>query len=171
MRRISLAVVGLLVLATSCAEADDGSSALEQAFFDGMSEEGVARTTARCVLRELQSDGYGPTDLAIAGMYSADPSPSTLGAMERCGLSQPPQGNDDCEGDTTCGQPTTVTGGAYGDDPFLDALHDDCAAGDMQACDDLYWQSPIGSQYEAFGDTCGDTVMSGQFGRCEEESG
>ena len=59
----------------------------------------------------------------------------------------------------------------YGDDPFLDALHDDCAAGDMRACDDLYWSSPIGSEYEAFGDTCGDTVMSGQFGRCEEESG
>lgn len=52
----------------------------------------------------------------------------------------------------------------YGDDPELDALWDACAAGDEVACDDLYWASPIGSEYEEFGQTCaymgcsGDTV-------------
>ena len=44
---------------------------------------------------------------------------------------------------------------AYGDDPHLDALWDDCEAGDMVACDDLYFVSPRGSDYEAFGDNCG----------------
>jgi hypothetical protein len=52
----------------------------------------------------------------------------------------------------------TVFSGAntYGDDPELDALWDACAAGDNVACDDLYSQSPFGSEYEAFGDTCGE---------------
>jgi hypothetical protein len=41
-----------------------------------------------------------------------------------------------------------------GDDPYLDGLWDGCAAGDAAACDELYFESPIGSEYEAFGDTC-----------------
>jgi hypothetical protein len=53
---------------------------------------------------------------------------------------------------------TTASGGAqaYGDDPALDALYDECEAGDFQACDDLYMDSPFGSEYEDFGDTCGE---------------
>jgi hypothetical protein len=43
----------------------------------------------------------------------------------------------------------------YGDDAELDALYDSCAGGDGQACDDLYYQSPFGSEYEDFGNTCG----------------
>ena len=42
----------------------------------------------------------------------------------------------------------------YGDDPALDALWDACDEGDVDACDELYWQSPIGSEYEAFGMGC-----------------
>ena len=37
------------------------------------------------------------------------------------------------------------SGGNYGDDPYLDSLYDQCADGDNQACDDLFWQSPGGS--------------------------
>lgn len=44
----------------------------------------------------------------------------------------------------------------YGDDARLDALWDACADGDGAACDDLYYTSPFGSAYEAFGNTCGD---------------
>lgn len=39
---------------------------------------------------------------------------------------------------------------------YLDALQAACAAGDWAACDDLYWDAPIDSDYEAFGDTCGE---------------
>lgn len=49
----------------------------------------------------------------------------------------------------------------YGDDASLDALHDACAAGDMQACDDLYFDSPLWSDYEEFGDTCGGRTDGG----------
>ncbi|WP_062135877.1 DUF4190 domain-containing protein [Demequina aestuarii] len=51
---------------------------------------------------------------------------------------------------------TEVTSEAtYGDDPFLDGLWDECEAGDMAACDDLYYESPVGSGYEDFGWECG----------------
>lgn len=39
---------------------------------------------------------------------------------------------------------------AYGDDAELDALWDGCAAGVADDCDDLYWLSPIDSEYETY---------------------
>jgi TIR domain len=49
-----------------------------------------------------------------------------------------------------------------GDDPALDALTDSCTAGDLAACDQLYVDSPVNSDYELYGDTCGarTTVLS-----------
>lgn len=38
---------------------------------------------------------------------------------------------------------------------YFEALKGACAAEDWAACDDLYLESPIGSDYETFGDTCG----------------
>ncbi|HQY33961.1 MAG TPA: hypothetical protein PLS68_08325 [Actinotalea sp.] len=49
----------------------------------------------------------------------------------------------------------------YGDDATLDALWDSCAGGDMAACDELYFSAPIDSEYESFGDTCGNTAEGG----------
>lgn len=43
----------------------------------------------------------------------------------------------------------------YGEDAALDALWDKCEAGDANACDDLYMESPFGSEYEEFGGSCG----------------
>lgn len=45
-----------------------------------------------------------------------------------------------------------------GTDAELDELWEACAAEDWQACDDLYFQSGLGTDYEAFGDTCGHRV-------------
>lgn len=46
--------------------------------------------------------------------------------------------------------------GTYGSDNDLDALYDACEDGDYQACDDLFLESPSDSEYEDFGDTCGE---------------
>lgn len=71
--------------------------------------------------------------------------------------------------------------GDYGDDPELDALWDECEAGDWQACDDLFLASPWDSEYEEFAATCGyrldhtawDCVseMSGEEGSEEDDDG
>ena len=43
----------------------------------------------------------------------------------------------------------------FGDDLYLDRLYTQCADGDDQACDDLYWVSPYDSEYLDFASTCG----------------
>jgi hypothetical protein len=45
--------------------------------------------------------------------------------------------------------------GDLGDDPALDALAQQCFEGQMASCDALFFQSPAGSAYEEYGDTCG----------------
>jgi hypothetical protein len=42
-----------------------------------------------------------------------------------------------------------------GDDPVLDALWEQCAAGFGQACDDLFDRAGLGTDYETFGASCG----------------
>lgn len=46
------------------------------------------------------------------------------------------------------------TSSTYGDDLKLDDLWDACDAGDDDACDELFWSSPVGSAYESFGRDC-----------------
>ena len=43
----------------------------------------------------------------------------------------------------------------YGSDSYLDSLVEDCAASDYAACVTLYEESPVDSDYEWFGATCG----------------
>ena len=54
------------------------------------------------------------------------------------------------EWDTTlgeCNDPFT-----YGDSPVLDELWERCVNGDTDVCDELYWSSPIDSDYSILGD-------------------
>lgn len=52
----------------------------------------------------------------------------------------------------------------------LQALYDDCEAGDFAACDSLYFQSDVDSDFEEFGSTCGGTAEP-QDGGCEATDG
>ncbi len=53
-----------------------------------------------------------------------------------------------------------------GDDPELDDLAQSCFDGDLVACDHLYLQSPIDSEYETYGDTCGGRQDEGTGRYC-----
>ncbi|MGE3359210.1 MAG: hypothetical protein AB7O92_21505, partial [Acidimicrobiia bacterium] len=89
------------------------------------------------------------------------------GDMEACDdlYYDSPVGSDDEAFGETCGrrhtniEPGTCAqaqqGGTTGGSNELSELRDDCADGDMEACDDLYYDSPVGSDDEAFGETCG----------------
>lgn len=56
----------------------------------------------------------------------------------------------------------------YGDDPTFDALWDGCEGGDLAACDELYWTTPVGSVYEEFGATCGRRTDGSTTGSCAD---
>jgi Domain of unknown function (DUF4190) len=49
----------------------------------------------------------------------------------------------------------------------LEMLHDDCAGGDMGACDDLFIESPIGSADEEFGSSCAGRQLAYTAAWCE----
>ncbi len=55
-----------------------------------------------------------------------------------------------------------------GPDPVLDAYAQDCFAGDLQACDDLLFESPPLSDYEEYGGSCGGRVKAYTVGSCTE---
>ncbi len=136
------------------ADADDSGddiqtrelNSLEQGFVQGMTSEGVSEEAARCVLGSLMERDIDL--MALATMGEDEFPPEFGGIMADCGEELFDGGLDFGGGDGDADD--------YGDDPELDALHDGCAAGDATACDDLYWQSPFGSAYEAFGATCGN---------------
>lgn len=64
-------------------------------------------------------------------------------------------------------EPLDVFPNAYGDDAHLDTLWDACTVGDAASCEALYYDSPIGSQYEAWGATCGGLTTGGG---CQQEA-
>jgi hypothetical protein len=68
--------------------------------------------------------------------------------------------------DTTTGEPVPPEG--LGSDPELDALAQSCYAGDMDACDDLYFESELGSDYQVYGDTCAGRQPEGTGTVCTD---
>jgi hypothetical protein len=62
---------------------------------------------------------------------------------------------DDENGDLPPGQdPRNI----LGDDQALNDLANQCFDGDMQACDDLFAQTPVDSDLEAYSQTCGGRI-------------
>ncbi|MBM9434036.1 flagellar basal body-associated FliL family protein [Flaviflexus equikiangi] len=69
----------------------------------------------------------------------------------------------------TCSSVSDESALSYGDDADLDVLWDSCEAGNFADCDELWWSSPIGSEYETFAESCGGRT-EGAAGTCEMRS-
>jgi hypothetical protein len=63
------------------------------------------------------------------------------------------EGSSGGDGDSSIPAATSEPEG-LGDDPEFDRYAEDCYDGDMQACDDLFRESPAGSAYELYGGSC-----------------
>ena len=133
---------------------------LEQAFVDGLVGSGGTVEIGICLLDEFEAAGIGILEMAELGLNDGEPTSEMMAAVFRCGDEIADSGAFDA-GDLFSG----AEGVTYGDNPELDALWDACADGDLASCDDLYYDSAIGSDYEAFGSTCGETTDQ-VFGRC-----
>jgi hypothetical protein len=98
---------------------------------------------ATCLAHALV-DSLGPD--ALGGMTNAESTDQFgLEAMRMasgCGVTL----------DTFAPEP----GFAYGDNPTMDTLYDECAEGVGASCDVLYQQSGVRTEYESFGLTCGN---------------
>ena len=61
--------------------------------------------------------------------------------------------------------------GSYGTDASMDRLWDRCEDGDWQACDDLFRESVLDTEYMEFGDTCGHRQPAGTGVWCVDSMG
>jgi len=142
-------------------DTDDDLSPLEQALIDTLEAEGLDPAAGRCLLVELEAAGFSLTDLMALGLdENAEPDPAMIAAVLRCGDEIVEAGLMDLGGVFGGGAVTDPSDDVdtYGDDIELDRLWDLCASGDQEACDELFWLSPIDSEYEMFGSTCGLTT-------------
>jgi hypothetical protein len=175
MHRFTIALSALVIFAAACGGSDSDSnpdsnendsestrtyedlSFLEKSFVDGVTEGGGTEAAGICMLDAFEDAGIDASELA--DLADEEPSADVLAAIFSCSAEL-------FEGGLFGDDSGFSTADTYGDDPELDALWDDCAAGDDMACDDLWLTAPFGSDYESFGSTCGERESSGQFGNC-----
>lgn len=75
--------------------------------------------------------------------------------------------DDDARVTTTTPGPSS-TGAPVVENSEIEGLIDDCAAGDMTACDELFFVTEVGSEAEFFGQTCGGRTFDSSGGDCAE---
>jgi hypothetical protein len=166
-------VMALALVVGGCGgSGQDGLSAQDQQAVDqainALVQSGFSQRGASCYVNGLV-DTFGIdriTEIGAGGTLPSDVSDRAAQLLVDCDVF------GDLGSNTTVANPTGTTYGDYrdladppdqvdgpydyGDDATLDALWDECAAGSGEACDSLFFDSPIGSMYEAFGNTCGN---------------
>jgi hypothetical protein len=90
-------------------------------------------------------------------------------------------GGDDTSAGTTTTLPATSTTLSLddyeptlpprGSDVILNQLAEKCQAGDMAACDQLYDDSDVGSEYEVYGNSCGGRLSDDNVEYCVDVFG
>ncbi len=164
MRRyVMILGAALALLASAC-----GGGPTDEEFKAELTKDGFfSDEQADCVVEKLHEAGINPGDLTDQALGDNDPPAEAVAITTECllggDLTDEMQDSvdemvEDMSDGVGEGEPN-----AYGDDPALDRMWDGCEAGDMQACDDLYLDSPFGSEYEAFGNTCGNRSDGTEF--------
>ena len=105
---------------------------------------GLSGSDTDCIAEAMVGE-FGPdaADIAYSGL-TIDSNDAVRTAAETCGVDP-----------ATFENLLPQLGDSYGDNEVLDALYDVCATGDGAACDSLFLQSQVGTEYETFGFTCG----------------
>ncbi|MEO0492530.1 MAG: hypothetical protein AAF081_03850 [Actinomycetota bacterium] len=152
MRRFFLALAAIALLASACSSTDEQ-------FRDSLIDGGFTDEQADCAMEKLDEIGIDPESITDEALGDADPPIEAVEAVASCLLGDLDVDlNLDTDGDGTL------------IDAQLDEWYAQCEAGDGAACDNLYFQSPIGSEYEAFGNTCGNRIPEGALS-CADELG
>ena len=148
-----------------------------------VSEEGDSATVAAEV--RLGSGDTTTQDLdmtRVDGDWRVNVDPADLGGPSTDDTIPPPDDTsepddsttttEDEPDSTTTTESSTDTTFEAGTDAEDAANRDACAGGDMAACDDLWYGTPVGSELEAFAETCGGRAPEGGYsGDCEETFG
>lgn len=145
---LKLVAMALVVVAAGCSESSPALTAdqlIDQARTQ-LLDDGVDGAVADCVIRLAERDlRIGPLD---------DVTRDEL--ILNCERAVAVINGEAAESDDSARSLAFVDGpDRRGDDPELDRLWTACEDGLGQACDQLFEQSPVGSEYERFGVSCG----------------
>jgi hypothetical protein len=118
-------------------------------------------------------EDYTDTEYSESAIFVAqvNPSEQSWGGGDRetiCILTTGDDVDTSFEGN---GEDFLLENGDGGDEPDLDALIEACEGGDMASCDDLWLNTPVGSEEERIGATCGGRSEEELDGGCEAEFG
>ena len=151
--RGGLRIVGLaLVLALVAAACGGGSEVTkEELVAEFVGEDLFTQEQAECFVDAIWDD-FGPLDIRQIESQE-DFSPAQAAALTEATFSCIDVG--DLIQDPPPVTDLLPTDRPPGTDAELDAFWVACGGGDAEACDDLFIQSPLGSDYEEFGRTCG----------------
>ena len=121
---------------------------------------GLGQGDAECILGTLVDTG-GLAAYAAYGEAGIDENVPLefLDALARCDIS--------LETLVELGRAAGSSDDQAAVDEMVDAYRSDCADGDMLSCDLLYLSSPIGSDDEEFGATCGGRTDGSSANSCE----
>jgi hypothetical protein len=157
-----LAVVLLAIGAFLLLGGDDEDDEVRTEAIAQLRELGLSEDDAECMadglIDELGADALDGADM------SSEPTEEQLAAFvettEECDIDPSAvtggDADDRSDDDSDDSDSDSDGDGTYGSDPELDALYDACEGGDFEACDQLYLDSPSGSEYEEFADSCGN---------------
>ena len=184
-------MVMMFVVALVAASCGGDSTVADEDWHALLVEDGLTSTQADCVIADLAEIGLTPGDITDEALGDDEVPEEAVDVMVGCIMGRDASslldGVDVSDVDIDLGEPggdvdlaaiqsdfarfaDDTTSGAYGDDASLDALWDECEAGDAGSCDDLFWSSPLGSTYEAFGMTCGGR-FEGSMRSCVSQAG
>ena len=196
-RRLTIALLGTLgLLAAACG--DDALSTEEVEAIDRLVDAALTVDEQRCILGGIDRLGI-PVSQIAADELTADQDGEVLAATLECvediatiesfidsfiaGAAE--EGTELSRNEARCAiraldaedQGAAIraclgdraSDGDFGDDPVLDLLAEQCRRGNDQACDELHVTSPIGSEYEAYGRTCGGRAPEGAEPSCFDE--
>lgn len=158
-------VLALVALAVgACAPSEGGfdrEAAIERTMEGGA---GLDRPAAECyvdrVVEELGAEVLDPDAPPNEGLEAAKVA-IRVDCVGIDGIGRPGSVGDGQRGGDvgTAATPSTERSAGpwtFGADEELDALWVDCERGSGAACDELFDRSPLGSDYETFGATCGN---------------
>jgi hypothetical protein len=114
----------------------------------------------------LLRDDRGPASSAGGSTAPETSSSATESSEETPSGSEEPSSPESPSGESE-EAPAGQSPGTLGDDPVLDGLADACFDEDWAACDTLYFDSEVGTEYESYGETCGGRNEP-VFGGCQD---
>jgi hypothetical protein len=138
----------------------------------------IGEIVDECILGLPAGGDTGSTDTGSTDTGGTDTTEAPMETTPTSDSGGDTSGTADGGSDTSTPDFRTDPVGAFdpsdpppGTDSTLDALWVSCGEGSASACDDLFFDSPVDSDYEAFGFSCGgrevtvcDTILGGDAG-------